>query len=72
MEVVSVSLAERDEDFLKGELLPLMRLPASVLREISHASGGPWEQVWTHEGHANPGMEITAENIIAANLAGAH
>lgn len=34
------------------------RLSASELVKLSHAPGGPWEMVWNHSGHANPGMKI--------------
>lgn len=36
---------------------------AAHLRALSHARGGPWDQVWQHSGKANPGMQITNDLI---------
>ncbi|WP_156397266.1 MULTISPECIES: Panacea domain-containing protein [unclassified Sphingomonas] len=69
-EVSSVSLSESDEATLRDSIEPLIRLSASRLREISHVEGGAWHQVWWYDGHANPGMEITPELIVAARPKG--
>lgn len=39
------------------------RLRASDLVALSHAKGGPWDEVWNHEGAVNPGMKIAEESI---------
>jgi uncharacterized phage-associated protein len=41
------------------------RLSASELVKLSHVRGGPWDTVWNHDGHVNPGMKIE-DTIIAA------
>jgi uncharacterized phage-associated protein len=55
-------MAAKLESFLK----PLLPLTASRLREISHAEGGAWHQVWCYDGYANPGMEITPDRVLSA------
>ena len=40
------------------------RLRTSDLVALSHAKGGPWDEVWNHCGAVNPGMKIK-ENSIA-------
>jgi uncharacterized phage-associated protein len=53
-----------DESTLKAALAPLMHLSAARLRNLSHVEGGAWHQVWWYQGHANPGMEITPNQIL--------
>jgi uncharacterized phage-associated protein len=65
VETSSVSLEPRLQSVLEEFLAPLLRLGASRLRDISHADGGPWHHVWSYEGHANPGMEITPQLILS-------
>ena len=55
-----------DEADVREALSELLPLPSCVLRELSHAPGGAWERVWSYDGYANPGMEITPELIIEA------
>jgi uncharacterized phage-associated protein len=55
-------LASMLEEFLR----PLLPLSAFRLRHLSHVEGGAWHRVWSHEGYANPGMEIGPETIIQA------
>jgi uncharacterized phage-associated protein len=53
------------------EILPLLvsvvdfysRLRLGDLVELSHISGGPWDQVWNHAGQASAGMLISNEAI---------
>ena len=66
VEIVEPVLSERDQAIIKEALGNLIRLPAAVLREISHASGGAWDRTWHHEGYSNPGMQITDHVILAA------
>lgn len=40
------------------------RLGASDLVKLSHAEGGPWDQVWNHAGQINPGMKIENSAIV--------
>ncbi len=53
-----------DEIIVREALEPIIHLPASILREISHDSRGPWAAVWHHSGQTNPGMQITDDLII--------
>ncbi len=39
------------------------RLSASDLRNLSHAIGGPWDEVRNHQGQVNPGMKIDNDSI---------
>lgn len=50
------SLLQRVIDFYS-------QLRSSELYLMSHASGGPWDNVWKHKGAANPGMKISDELI---------
>ena len=45
---------------------PMIRMPAFILREISHDSRGAWFKVWNHTTSSNPGMEITDEIIMSS------
>lgn len=40
-----------------------VRFSAAHLRALSHVTGGPWDQVWTHSGRVNPGMRISNDLI---------
>ena len=68
-EISGVSLAAEDESELIEALTPLVGLRASQLRELSHVEGGAWHRVWSYDGYANPGMEITPELILEAAAA---
>lgn len=39
------------------------RLEPWDLVDLSHAKGGPWDNVWHHEGKVNPGMKIPNNEI---------
>lgn len=39
------------------------QLSGGSLIELSHVKGGPWYQIWNHQGRVNPGMKITDEAI---------
>lgn len=62
----TLSLSPHDEEFLKEAIRPYIFCSAAELRAISHRDGSAWHRVWWYEGHANPGMEITPELVIAA------
>lgn len=51
----------------KGFLLDVVnfysQLSASDLVKLTHARGGPWEEVWNHGGRVNPGMRIDNASI---------
>jgi uncharacterized phage-associated protein len=64
VEIVVPNIAENDEKILEEALKNKIRLSASVLRELSHASDSPWAAVWYHEGTTNPGMQITDKLIL--------
>jgi uncharacterized phage-associated protein len=67
VEIVRQDLDDSTSVFLRDRLRPMLSLSASVLREISHQSGGAWDKVWRYKGHANPGMEITIDHIISSS-----
>lgn len=69
VQIAAPDIDETDAAIIKEGIETLLRLPASVLRELSHASGGPWDVVWHHAGRSNPGMQIT-DNIIRTNNQG--
>lgn len=64
LETVVPHLMKPDEDIIREAIEPLVGLSASVLRELSHASDGPWAATWYHEDPANPGMQISDEVIL--------
>jgi uncharacterized phage-associated protein len=59
-----------DQAIILEAIKDLVRLPASTLREISHAQGGPWDLTWNHAGDVNPGMHISDELIVLHHLSG--
>jgi uncharacterized phage-associated protein len=64
VETVNPEIAPDDESLLIEAVEPLIRLPAFILRELSHDGSGAWAQVWNHGASSNPGMEITDEVIL--------
>lgn len=64
VETVVPSIAKDDEEMMIEALEPLIRLPAFILRELSHEDSGPWAAAWNHGGSSNPGMEITDDLIL--------
>jgi uncharacterized phage-associated protein len=56
-------IGESDLEFLRPLLGRYVGLSAGKLVELSHVQGGPWDQVYNHEGVANPGMQISDELI---------
>lgn len=61
--VVSYDFAEPTRELLTKVVAIYSRFSASTLRELSHAPGGPWDQVWHHGGKINPGMRIDNRDI---------
>lgn len=62
-EVCEATIAEEDIIFLRPLLNRYVELSAGKLVELSHVRGGPWDQVYNHEGNSNPGMQISNELI---------
>jgi uncharacterized phage-associated protein len=56
LDAATTDLLNRVADFYS-------RMRASDLVSLSHVTGGPWDQVWNHEGTINPGMKIEDEKI---------
>jgi uncharacterized phage-associated protein len=61
--VVSYDFAEPTRELLTKVVAIYSRFSASILRELSHAPGGPWDRVWHHAGKINPGMRIDNRDI---------
>jgi uncharacterized phage-associated protein len=66
VEKSALQLTAADDAIIKAALTPLMSLSPAKLRQLSHVAGGAWHRVWWYRGHANPGMEITPELILAS------
>ena len=64
VEIVNYDIAPDDEALLMEAVEPMIRLPAFLLRELSHDDSGAWAKVWNHGNSSNPGMEITDEVIL--------
>lgn len=64
VETVIPAIASDDEELMIEALEPLIRLPAYILRELSHEASGPWAVAWHHGMSSNPGMEITDDLIM--------
>ena len=64
VETVVPDLAPDDEALMIEAIDPLVRLPAFILRELSHDSAGAWSVVWNHQTSSNPGMHISDDIIL--------
>jgi uncharacterized phage-associated protein len=62
--VVSYAFDQATTELLTKVVAIYSRFSASILRELSHAPGGPWDRVWNHGGKINPGMRIKNEDIV--------
>lgn len=62
-ETVRYAFDSETEELLGRVVDFYSRLRASDLVALSHAKGGPWEEVWNHCGAANPGMRIEEDAI---------
>ena len=58
-EICPIELRQEDFDFLEPLVGRYLKMSASKLIELSHVSGGPWDQVYNHEDESNPGMHIS-------------
>ena len=54
---------KNDLYFIQERARFYLRVDAFTLVEMSHKHGGPWDRIFNHAGTANPGMEITNEQI---------
>ena len=63
-EVVQIDLSPEESQFLREVVSFYSKLSAGTLVELSHTEGGPWHNVWNHEGHVNPGMKISDASIL--------
>jgi uncharacterized phage-associated protein len=68
VEMVIPAIAFSDEIVIMEAIEPLIRLPAFILREMSHDVAGAWAKVWNHGSSSNPGMEITDDIIFESKL----
>lgn len=68
VEIVIPTIAFSDEAVIMEAIEPLIRLPAFILREMSHDVSGAWAKVWNHGSSSNPGMEITDDIIFESKL----
>jgi uncharacterized phage-associated protein len=62
-EIASYEFDAATADLLTRVVAIYGRLSAAVLRELTHAPGGPWDKVWRHVGKINPGMRIDDRDI---------
>jgi uncharacterized phage-associated protein len=63
LEVAVAAISDADAIIIEEAVRSLVKLPAYILREISHADGGPWAATWHHKAKTNPGMEISDKII---------
>ena len=63
VETVIPNLADDDERLIIEALEPMIRLPAYILREISHDADGAWSKIWNHTTSSRPGMQISDDDI---------
>ncbi|HEU4773686.1 MAG TPA: type II toxin-antitoxin system antitoxin SocA domain-containing protein [Lysobacter sp.] len=61
--VVGYSFDVQTVEFLEKVVRFYSRLSAGTLVELSHVEGGPWHEVWNHDGKVNPGMRIDNDRI---------
>jgi len=63
-QVVGYAFDQATRELLTKVVAIYSRLSASTLRDLSHASGGPWDRVWNHGGKISPGMRFNNEDIV--------
>lgn len=56
--VVEASFDPKTEQLIKNVLDFYTKMSPYDLVRLSHVKGGPWDQIWNHEGKVNPGMRI--------------
>lgn len=66
LEEANDELPEDTVRYIRGLADLYLNVPAGLLVELSHATGGAWDRVWSNGVGINAGMEIT-EAIIREN-----
>lgn len=62
--IARIDMDECEESLLESIVSFYSRLSVNQLVELSHASGGPWYEVWHHKSKVNPGMQINNQAIL--------
>lgn len=62
-EIVPYKFDRDTEELLESVVDFYSQLRAADLVALSHAKGGPWDEVWNHRGSVNPGMRIEESSI---------
>lgn len=62
--IAKLDMDENDESLLESIISFYSKLSVNQLVEQSHASGGPWYEVWHHKSKVNPGMQIYNQAIL--------
>tara|TARA_R110002096_G_scaffold139147_3_gene293283 strand:- start:278 stop:745 length:468 start_codon:yes stop_codon:yes gene_type:complete len=62
-EVATCTLKNGDSEKIEELVLFYSDIPAGLLVDLSHETGGAWDVVWNHKSEFNIGMEITNEII---------
>jgi uncharacterized phage-associated protein len=62
-EIVPYRFDAETEELLGRVVDFYSRLRPGDLVALSHAKGGPWDEVWNHRGVVNPGMQIDESSI---------
>jgi uncharacterized phage-associated protein len=63
LEVAIADISNADAAIIEDAIRSLVKLPAYILRELSHADDSPWAATWHHKEKTNPGMEISDKII---------
>ena len=69
VEAIEIFTAE-ERQYIERLIDRYIGFTAARLRAISHTEGGPWYQVWAHDGRLNPGMKISNGLILAYHSPG--
>ncbi len=62
--IVNYVLDNETEELLSRVVDFYSLLTPADLVQMSHATGGPWDKVWNHQGRVNPGMKIDNAAIV--------
>ena len=62
-EVCYPAITTEEFEFLEPLVHQYIRIKTSILVDLSHVPGGPWDKVFNHDTDINPGMEITNDAI---------
>ncbi|RAI31771.1 Panacea domain-containing protein [Rhodoplanes serenus] len=67
-ETCTHQLDESERLFLEPLTTKYLKFSASALVNMSHISGGPWDQVWNHSTRSRPSMHISDDIIKAWHI----